>query len=77
MPQFVLTVEVVRLGTYALEGSAFMTPRSLNVGSSEGAFSEQQELDAMSSVVLQQWVQFTAREKQVLLCGAGCSSFAE
>ena len=64
-PQFVLNVEVVRLGTYALDGSAFMTPRSLNVGSSDGAFSEKQELDAMSSAVLQQWLQFTAREKAV------------
>ena len=62
--QYVLAVEVVRQGTYALEPSSYMTPRSLNLGTAEGNFSESQELNAMSSVLLRQWLQFTDREKQ-------------
>ena len=75
--QFILDVEAVRLGTYALEPSSHMTPRSLHLGASEGGFSENQELNAMSSVLMGQWLQFTDREKQVcsitrrqLCCGS-------
>lgn len=63
--QYILVVEVVRLGTYALEPSSYMTPRSLHLGGSEGTFSENNELNAMSSVLMRQWLQFTEREKLV------------
>ena len=50
--QFVLSVEAVRVGAFALVGQGTITPRSLAVATHDGDVVEAQELKKMSNVLL-------------------------
>ncbi|KAK9865314.1 hypothetical protein WJX84_004308 [Apatococcus fuscideae] len=59
---FVLSVEVSRLGTYAMLPNSFLTPRSL-VPYNEGP-KEDEEIEKISSVMIKEWFHFVEQEKQ-------------
>ncbi|KAK9838858.1 hypothetical protein WJX74_004668 [Apatococcus lobatus] len=62
LPQFVLSVEVSRLGTYAMLPNSFLTPRSL-IPYNEGP-KEDEEIEKISSVMIKEWFHFVEQEKQ-------------
>ncbi|KAK9821433.1 hypothetical protein WJX81_005093 [Elliptochloris bilobata] len=63
LPQCVMAVEVMRVGTLVLPPDAFITPRSLVPP--PGELSEPAALHKISGMVADEWFQFVRREKQV------------
>ncbi|KAL0023069.1 hypothetical protein WJX79_008548 [Trebouxia sp. C0005] len=63
LQQVVLTVDVVRVGTYAMMPNASMTSRSLIP--LQGDVSENEELMKMSGLMIYEWFHFVDKEKQV------------
>eukprot|EP00891_Asterochloris_glomerata_P001849 jgi/Astpho2/1849/fgenesh1_pg.00038_%23_20_t len=63
LPQFILTVELVRVGTYAMLPNASLTPRSLIP--LEGDVSEREELSKISGLMIYEWFHFVDKERQV------------
>lgn len=59
LPQYVLSVEVVRVGAYE-GGSPFLTPRSLRI---PGQDDQGTVMSSMSGLLIHEWFQFVNKEK--------------
>ena len=66
--QVIVTMDVQRIGSFAVAGNAFLTPRSIDASASASTTrlpTEEAEMNAISQWAIQEHVNFIQKEKQV------------